>query len=426
MSSAYAVAAVSAVLRDLLNAGLVSNDVPATVGTVSVTARAPDMITTGADEAPQLNLFLHRVGPNQGWRNVGQPQRDADGLRTSNPPLALNLYYLLSAYGGDDFVREILLGHGMQVLHETPGLGRDAIRDALGSLPAGLATLAASELAEQVEAIKLTMEPMSSEEVGRLWSAFDSPYRPSASYCASVVLIETRRSTRSALPVLRYYGYALPLPRPNIVAVAPDVPPGGDPRITTASTLVLTGADLRGPVTHVRVGAILVPDPSLTLAQNRISFPLNSVTGLRAGIQGVQVVHEVLMGEPLPGVPHRGVESNVAAFVLHPVITVPASVAGPAGTLTVGFAPAVGRTQRVTLYLYERNAPEGRPARAYSFEAPRDNGIVGPGTETAAIQFEYAGVEADDYLAFVQVDGADSALGVDGAGQLATPTVQVT
>ncbi len=37
---------------------------------------------------------------------------------------------------------------------------------------------------------------------------------------------------------------------------------------------------------------------------------------LRAGVQGVQVIHRTLLGQP--PTPHRGFESNAAAFVLRP------------------------------------------------------------------------------------------------------------
>ena len=73
MSNALAIAAVTAVLRDLLNNGVVQHDLSANVGVVSVTSKPPDVINTGPNEAAQLNLYLYQVTPNQGWRNVGQP-----------------------------------------------------------------------------------------------------------------------------------------------------------------------------------------------------------------------------------------------------------------------------------------------------------------------------------------------------------------
>ena len=434
MSNALAIAAVTAVLRDLLNNGVVQHDLSSNVGVVKVTSKPPDAISAGPNEAAQLNLYLYQVTPNQGWRNAAQPSRDASGARLTNPPLALDLHYLLTAYGGDDFVSEILLGYGMQVLHETPVLARDAIRAALApqspvtgsALPPAFMALTAADLADQVEMIKIVPEALSIEELSKLWSAFQTHYRTAAAYRVSVVLIESARSTRSALPVLKHKVYALPMERPAIMQVTSAAVPPADPRITPASTLRIQGAGLKGQVTQVQLGEAFVPGGALTVSDTQISFALSAVTALRAGVQSLQVVHQVLMGEPEPGTPHAGIESNVAAFVLHPAITVPAAVTVASKQITVGFTPPVGRTQRVTLFLYEFNAPDGRPARAYSFPAPQENGIAGALTETTSITFGFDGVAPGDYLAYVQVDGAESLLGLDGAGRFAAPKVGIT
>src|SRR5215207_10690484 len=177
MSNALALASVTAVLKDLLDNALIDDSLSATVGSVAVDALAPDRIETGQEEKAQLNLFLYHVTPNPGWRNVGLPSQDGNGGRLSNPPLALDLHYLLTAYGQQDFQAEILLGYAMQVLHETPVLTRGAIRNALASpspvgggiLPPGMQALAASDLAEQVELIKIAPQPMSTEETSKLW-----------------------------------------------------------------------------------------------------------------------------------------------------------------------------------------------------------------------------------------------------------------
>src|SRR4051812_42346009 len=136
MSSALAIASVTRVLKDLLNNGLVDHDISGAVGgNVTVTALSPDRVAVQPDgnEANQLNVFMHQVGPNAGWRNVDLPTRNPTGDRVGNPLLALNLHYLITAYGADELNGEILLGYAMQLLHETPVLGRQAIRTALAS-----------------------------------------------------------------------------------------------------------------------------------------------------------------------------------------------------------------------------------------------------------------------------------------------------
>ena len=100
MSSPLAIGAVSAVLRNLLDNGLI--EAGAAMGTsVAVSAVAPDTIDLdNADDPPRLNLFLYQVTPNRGWSNVGLPSRSGvSGERLTNAPLALDLHYMLTAYG---------------------------------------------------------------------------------------------------------------------------------------------------------------------------------------------------------------------------------------------------------------------------------------------------------------------------------------
>ena len=60
---------------------------------------------------------------------------------------------------------------------------------------------------------------MGTEEVSKLWSAFQSRYRPSAPYVASVVLIEAKRPTRAPLPVRERKLYVAPFREPVIERV---------------------------------------------------------------------------------------------------------------------------------------------------------------------------------------------------------------
>jgi len=132
MSNALAIAGVTAVIKDLLDGCLIDHNLANTMGSgVVVSALAPDSIELGNDTTRRLNLFLHQATPNVAWRNVGYPSRNAAGDRIRNPPLALDLHYLLTAYGTLDLEAEVLLGYAMQILHETPVLARAAIRTAL-------------------------------------------------------------------------------------------------------------------------------------------------------------------------------------------------------------------------------------------------------------------------------------------------------
>jgi hypothetical protein len=457
VSSALAIGAVTAILRDLLNNGLIDHNLSGVLnGNFEVTVLSPDLITTnsGAPDVDRLNLFLYHVTPNLGWRNVGLPSRDAQGDRLSNPPLALDLHYLLTAYSKEPFHAEILLGYAMQLLHETPVLTRKAIRTALdpspplnGSiLPKPFQDLSAADLAEQVEQLKICPMAMSTEEMSKLWTAFQTHYRPTAAYQISVVLIESRQSTKSALPVLERNIYVAPFQQPFIERVESST--GANQPIAIGSTLVIRGRQLKAEFTKIKLGRLEIDVLPAELSDTQITLPLPrlpapQLNSLRAGVQAVQVVHELNLGTPAD--PHRGVESNVAAFVLQPTIAKNSSGnyiittsglqtdanGNKDGTITVNLKPAVGREQRVLLLLNAWNPPPvtAPPTQTYRFNAPSDNGInkiTNPTqTTTDAIPFTIKGVVPGTYLVRVQVDGAESPLDINTNNRF-TGTPQVT
>ena len=197
MSSALALASVTALLKSLLENGLASAGVTAKLGgDATVSALPPDRVTSGADEKAQLNVYLYHITPHNRMRLDGAPPaKEQNGHR----PLSLELHYLLTAYGSQDYQTEILLGHALQLLHETPVLEAERIRSSLNALshtrdrrviPAPQASLAHSPLADQVDKITITPEFLSTEEISKLWSALQAKYRPSATYKVSAVMID--------------------------------------------------------------------------------------------------------------------------------------------------------------------------------------------------------------------------------------------
>jgi hypothetical protein len=384
MSTALAIAGVTAVLRDLLNDGLINHNVSGVLGsTVVVSVLPPDRVVgpNGAENS-QLNLFLHQVTPNLGWRNERMPSRDASGRqRLSNPPLALDLHYLLSAYTSGDLHSEILLGYAMQLLHETPVLTRGAIQTALNpspgtgaTLPPALRALADSRLEQQVEQIKITPEYLSTEEVSKLWTAMQTHFRPTAAYLASVVLIEATEPAISALPVLSRGPVDLASGRDRGVMVEPSlvppvpaldliVPAAGQPVARLSEPVTLEGHRLAGTNREVLLTndlfavdqSIAVPDGD---EEGRIEFtiPLASASDFPVGVYRVGA-RLVRAGETDPR------ETNRLAMTLAPhLLGLPVVVARDgAGTASFGvnFHPALRAGQSVTLLLGQQAyAPE--------------------------------------------------------------------
>lgn len=195
MNSALSIASITAVLKDLLDNRMIQQGVAGNLGDIAITALPPDRVPVGSEEQPQINLFLYRVVPNTSWRR-SDPTPNSENSSGSVPPMALDLHYLVTAYGQQDFQAEILLGEAIQMMHETPVLTAEGIRarlDFAGN--AGLATMAsrsilqASSLIEATEQIRIQPEFIDLDESSKLWSALQAKYRPSVAYRVSLVEI---------------------------------------------------------------------------------------------------------------------------------------------------------------------------------------------------------------------------------------------
>lgn len=192
MSNGLAIAAVSATLRQLLSNGLGTANV-----TVTVTVRSLDKAREGL-VGHQVNLFLYHTQINAAFSNMDMPRLLKPG-ETGHPPLPLNLYYLLTAYSDDtdDVVSHGLLGNAMRVLHDHPVLSAVEIESATHT------NVKDSDLHEQIERVRITQQTLPAEEIAKLWPAFQTQYRTSVCYQASVVLIESKRASKTPLPVLK-------------------------------------------------------------------------------------------------------------------------------------------------------------------------------------------------------------------------------
>jgi hypothetical protein len=192
MSNSLAIAAVTATLRSLLETEIAHEG-----GGLRVTTLPPDKAHTfgQSDGDGRVNLFLYHTQINPAWRNM-DPPRQIKPNESGHPSLPLDLYYLLTAYekadGDSSVLAHRLLGRAMLVLHDHPVLGADEIR----------AVVPNNDLADQIERVRVTPQPLSLEELSKLWMIFQTGYRISAAFQVSLVLIDSRRSSRTPLPVL--------------------------------------------------------------------------------------------------------------------------------------------------------------------------------------------------------------------------------
>jgi hypothetical protein len=413
MSTTLAIGAVSAVLRNVLDNGLI-DAMPAIGAPVKVTVKAPDLITLDDPQfTPQLNLFLYRVSMNPGWRNADLPSRDSGGRRVTNPPLALDLHYLLTAYGKEDLHAEILLGYGMHLLHERPFLDRATIRKALSLspldptiLPDAFRTPPNAGLADQFETVKITWEPMDIEAISKLWSAIQSRYRPSAAYQVSVVLIEGQNPASDPLPVLRRTVTVTPslvVPYPAIDSVAA---PDGTQIAELGEQVVLAGHNLAGTGVTVTLGHRLLGAPhELTFAANtdpsRLTFTLPAAES--AGQVWPAGVWSVSVTLTPPGDPDART-TNTAALLLAP--------RPDAATAVVTRDPI---TQQVTVTTDV--VPQVQPEQVATVSLGAAQATVGPRTlPESQVQATTAPIPpSPGVMLRLRVDGVDSRI-IDNSG----------
>ncbi|MGW6398589.1 Pvc16 family protein [Streptomyces sp. NPDC055134] len=214
MSNALALAHVTQALALLLE----SNLGPEIDMAVKVEPRKPP---ADPPTEPTISVFLYQVTPDTSQRNNDLPTRAADGTLVKRPVAALDLHFLITAYGDEtELVGQRLIASVVRALHEIPVLPKDIIELA-GERP----YLAGSNLAESAQRVRFTPTVMDVDETSKLWGMlYQTPYTLSVVYQAALVLIDGRETPVARKPVERPEVRVLPFGAPG----AP-VPPGAEP-----------------------------------------------------------------------------------------------------------------------------------------------------------------------------------------------------
>jgi hypothetical protein len=421
MSNTLAIGAVTATLRHLLDRAsqpLVSTGDPdpdPDLSDAACTTRTPDKARDPSATGNQLNLFLYLSAPNAAMRNMSMPGRGSDGDLAA-PPVALTLYYLISGYGagGDEVKSHRLLGRAMAILHVNSRLERADILAITGEAPG-------NDLAQQIERVRITPHNVSSEEMSKLWTMFQTPYRVSIAYEVSVVLIDNAMPNITPLPVLRRgrsdhptSPWSGPGTFPSLVPTSPQLssvtieePNSAPPpamlskpsaRIGTSCVLTLSGTNLAGTtvvaqfVTAARPGVVLTLLPLAGATTTRVQFALPpDPVNWPAGFYNVALLISK------PGDSDR--QTNALGFTLAPrIVSItpnPVTRDGAANiTLTVTFSPQVRPEQRVSLLVGDIET------------------VAGPHGQVGSLTFVVAAVDPSPPVRWVRlrVDGVDSLL----------------
>ena len=141
------------------------------------------------DEATRISLYLYRVTVNEYTR-----QSRPDALRLAQqPPLGLDLHYLLTAWGGTAQAEQLPLAWALRQLYLHP-------------------VLDASSLAPEAawgpdEVIQMIPAELSNEDMMRIWDALEPAYRLSVSYIARMVRIDPDSVTGTGPVLATRFGY---------------------------------------------------------------------------------------------------------------------------------------------------------------------------------------------------------------------------
>jgi hypothetical protein len=240
MSAHFAIPATTFVLRAVIEAGL-SNAYgalgPPPAVSVAPPAARPD---NGQGQPPaeptQALLFMYHVQPNPAWRNMFDPTMDSSGNRVSRAPLALDLHYIVSATG-PDLEREAVFGVAVHALHRVGIVSRPLIKAILGAVvpptpPAKLMDLLTTEkLDQQIEQITVSHQALDADTLSRMWTSFQSPFRPSAGFLVTTVFLEREEIFPATIPVTKVD-----------LSARPNVTPGPGPALPTDDLLVVDKA----------------------------------------------------------------------------------------------------------------------------------------------------------------------------------------
>lgn len=406
MSNALAIAAVTTMLDYVITQSLVDRRLAASLE--SVTAKPLDKAREGGEGTNQINIFLYQTLPNAAWRNQDIPSRVKPG-ETGRAPLALTLSYLVTAYGknNDDIEGHRLLGMAMQGLHDHPEIRPQDVEQALRSpnlSPDKQELLASSNLKNQVDRVRISPQILSVEEVSKMWATFQAPYRISAAYEVSVVLIESGLPVKAALPVVSVGNEeGGSLIQPDLIPPIPTLEQLTWPSqqtsqqasITLGESLTLQGhhLDNPGPPAVVRFTNPYLRNPidvelPLPLTANAVTVPLSPGPDADwvAGFYTVALRY---------GQGNTSQWSNARSIAVAPTLS-PSSLAINANRLTVECSPPVRPGQTVALLLGSREL-------LLSWD-PDDTEAL------TQLSFSLETIPAGDYVVRLRVDGVDSHL----------------
>ncbi|MCZ6738785.1 MAG: DUF4255 domain-containing protein [Actinobacteria bacterium] len=369
-------------------------------------------VKNGPPEAPpnsdptRVFVYLYHVSESPHFRANDLPTRNGEGSILTKPRIGLDLNYLVSFYGAADKLEpELMLGSVVSTIHARPILSPTLIQEAISRALVGdpLSALADSDLAQQVEGVRITPVSLDLEEMSKLWSVFfQEPYTLSVAYRVSIVLIEVDETPLEGLPVQVRHVQVFPSVAPFITGVSP----AAVAHSSAGALLTLTGTSLAADRVVVKLGDSLAAPQSVTNQKIVVLVP----STLPAGVRAVYVAHMAEWGTADAPDPRPIMESNRVAFAYQPEIVAPPNAIAAPGPLVLTVNPEVQKGQQVGLLLRETaESADGTAPR--SFEANQTMT-----TTSHRVSIDLTGAPKAEFWLRIAVDEVTSALQFDETG----------
>jgi hypothetical protein len=187
-----------------------------------------------------VSLYLFHVTPNATYRNsfpLGGRSRTIP-----EQPLALTLYYLLSAHSQNSYIEEQqAMSIALKCLHDHPIMS------------------AIVPIDRRLQEFTLTMESQNVDEIGRLWLSLAEPLGLSAVYRASVIFLEPEPPPATQPPKIVLEPHVTAIPISGVIKAPFTSPP------TNSDTATVAGAGFDESTISLTIGGLdftVVPTPA--------------------------------------------------------------------------------------------------------------------------------------------------------------------
>jgi hypothetical protein len=173
MSNFKVIGDIGETLKDLLNDDAHWQDITKP----DITLKSPKEIKDQGENINIISIYLYNIIENIHFINKELQKIDYTTLHY--PPMAIDLFYLLTPFGSDSTQEKYMLGKVMQIFYDNPVLNGSVLHGSLEGTD---------------EEIKLISNPLSLDDLNKIWSTFqETGYRLSISYLVTPVMIDSIR-----------------------------------------------------------------------------------------------------------------------------------------------------------------------------------------------------------------------------------------